>query len=99
MTSFAERYRADRRATLLQLLAEQNAWRANLSILHTALYALGVAASRDDVATDIAWLAEQGLVATTEPAPGVTVATLTARGQDVAAGTAVVPGVSRPAPR
>lgn len=99
MTSFAERWRADRRLVLLRLLSEQHGYRANSSNLHTALYALGVTASRDDVRTDLAWLAEQGLLRTESPVDGLDVATLTARGHDVVLGLAVVPGVSRPSPR
>ena len=99
MKPFAERLREDRRLVLLRLLSEQNGYRSNSSILHTALYGLGVAASRDDVLTDLAWLDEQGLVRSEEAVPGVIVVTLTARGADVASGMAQVPGVSRPSPR
>jgi len=99
MNPFTERLREDRRLLLLRLLSEQNAYRSNASILHTTLYALGVAASRDDVRTDLAWLAEQGLVRVDEMAAHVDVATLTARGHDVVVGTAHAPGVSRPEPR
>ena len=97
--SFAERLREDRRLVLLRLLAEQRGYRANSSVLHMGLEHLGVVASRDDVRTDLAWLAEQGLVTTADAVPGVTVATLTSRGGDVANGSAYVPGVSRPSPR
>ena len=58
---------------------------------------VGHTVSADRIEQDIAWLAEQGLV--TRKAPeGVTVATLTQRGQDVADGSATVPGVQRPRP-
>lgn len=97
--TFAERHREDRRLVMLRLLAEQNGYRANSSVLHAALDALAVAASRDDVLTDLAWLAEQGLVKSNEPVPCVVVAELTARGYDVQRGMATVPGVSRPRPR
>lgn len=99
MKTFAERLREDRRLVLLRLLEEQNARRANSSILHAGLHHLGVAATRDDVQTDLAWLAEQGLVQLDEAVPGVSVAALTGRGHDVVHGHAIVPGVSRPSPR
>ena len=99
MKPFAERLREDRRLVLLRLLAEQNGYRSNSSILHAALYGLGVAASRDDVLTDLAWLHDQSLVALDEAVPGVHVATLSARGHDVVLGQTRVPGVSRPSPR
>lgn len=99
MKSFAERLRADRRLVLLRLLAEQNGYRSNSSVLHAGLMHLGIVSARDDVLTDLAWLADQGLLVQEEVAPGVVVATLTARGGDVASGLAVVPGVARPSPR
>lgn len=99
MKPFAERLREDRRLLLLRLLTESNAYRSNSGVLHTTLYALGVAASRDDVRTDLAWLAEQGLVRLEDVAASVDVVSLTPRGHDVAQGHAHVPGVSRPEPR
>lgn len=99
MKTFAERLREDRRLVLLRLLSEQNGYRANSSVLHAGLEFLGVAASRDDVATDMAWLRDQGLLNLVEAVPGVNVATLTARGHDCATGLCLVPGVSRPAPK
>lgn len=97
--TFAERLREDRRLVLLRLLREQTAYRTNSSILHSGLHALGVAASRDDVTTDLHWLQDQGLVRLTEPVEGVLVAELASRGSDVASGQAIVPGVSRPSPK
>jgi hypothetical protein len=97
--TFAERLREDRRLVLLRLLSEQNGYRTNSSVLHAGLHALAVAASRDDVLTDLYWLQDQALVRLSEPVPGVQVAELTARGHDVATGHAVVPGVNRPSPR
>lgn len=100
MTTFAEKLRQDRRLVLLRLLAEQTGYLANSSVLHAGLMSLGVASSRDDVLTDLHWLKEQDLLAElTEPVPGVVVVRLGKRGNDVAAGLAVVPGVSRPGPK
>lgn len=99
MKTFADRLREDRRLVLLRLLSEQSGYRSNSSILHSCLHALGVAATRDDVATDLSWLAEQSLVRLSETVPGVLVAELAARGHDVVTGQAVVPGVSRPSPK
>lgn len=100
MKTFAERLREDRRLVLLRLLSEQHGYRSNNSILHAGLHHLGVAGTRDDVRTDLAWLQEQGLVRLTEAADsGIVIAQLTGRGQEVAEGHAVVPGVSRPSPK
>ncbi|WP_414499158.1 ArsR family transcriptional regulator [Stenotrophomonas maltophilia] len=97
--TFAERMREDRRLVLLRLLVEQNGYRANSSTLHAGLDHLAVAATRDDVLTDLTWLGEQGLVRTSEAVPGVLVAQLTQRGQDTANGMTSVPGVRRPSAR
>lgn len=99
--NFADRMREDRRLVLLRLLSEQPGYRANSSNLHAGLYALGVPGSRDDVTTDLHWLREQGLLRLEDvpEAPGLCVAEITSRGEDVAKGIAVVPGVRRPGPR
>lgn len=92
--SFAAYLAEDRRLVLLRLLAEMPAYGANSSVLHSGLDRLGHKVPRDTIKADLAWLAEQGLVALEEVGP-VVVATLAERGQDVAAGRAVVPGVKR----
>lgn len=101
MKSFAERHREDRRLVLLRLLSEQPGYRANSSNLHAGLYALGIAGSRDDVATDLAWLRDQDLLRLEQlpEVDGLTIASITPRGRDVARGEAQVPGVRRPGPR
>ncbi|RPE81834.1 ArsR family transcriptional regulator [Vulcaniibacterium tengchongense] len=99
MKTFAERLREDRRLVLLRILSEQKGYFANSSQLHAGLHFLGVAADRDDVHTDLHWLADQGLMTLSQPVPGVDVATLTTRGLSVAQGYTLVPGVSRPSPK
>lgn len=100
METFAERLRKDRRLVLLRLLSEQNGYRANNSVLHAGLNFLGVAAARDDVLTDLHWLQDQSLVRLHPTGVSeVMVAELTNRGNEVAQGHAVVPGVSRPSPK
>lgn len=89
---------ADRRLSLLLVLTETPGYRANAFLLRDAIAEIyGHDASVDQVRTDIAWLAEQGLV-TAQTHGEVTMATLTTRGADVAAGRATVPGVKRPMP-
>jgi hypothetical protein len=85
----------DRRLALLRFLDAAPGYSANESLLHAALERIGHAVARDVVRSDAAWLAEQGLVRT-EAVGGITVVEITGRGQDVAAGRAVVPGVKRP---
>lgn len=100
MKTFTERLREDRRLVMLRLLSEQPGYRMNSSNLHAGLHHLAVACSRDDVATDLAWLRDQSLVLldTVPEVPGLSLVTITARGNDVATGNAAVPGISRPTP-
>jgi hypothetical protein len=87
----------DRRLSILLLLSCSPGGACNAALLHAALPDYGHNPSGDQIAGDLAWLAEQGLL-TTRDTHGLTVATLTARGQDVAEGRATVPGVKRPRP-
>lgn len=94
--TFKDALREARRLTLLRLLHESNGYLSNSSVLHAGLHHLGVSSTRDDVLTDLTWLRDQDLIELTEAAEGVYVVKLRSRGQDVATGNAVVPGVSRP---
>ena len=93
--SFAEYLRKDVRLVALRVLSETPGFRANSSVLFNLLDQFGHAVTRDQVETELRWLAEQGLVEVDE-AGSVLVAKLTERGQDVAEGRAVVDGVARP---
>lgn len=95
--SFAQLLSEDRRLVLLRLLSAAPEYTANAFVLRPGLESLGHAMSADQLATELAWLAEQGLVEL-EAVANVTVARLTARGADVAAGRVVTPGVKRPEP-
>lgn len=101
MKTFAERLREDRRLVMLRVLSEQPGYRLNSSNLHAGLQHLSIVATRDDVATDLHWLREQGLVhlEVVPEVPGLYLVTLTSRGGDVGAGIARVPGVAAPSPR
>ncbi|RMT61670.1 hypothetical protein ALP43_03224 [Pseudomonas azotoformans] len=94
-TPYAEYLRQDIRLVILRLLAEMTAYRANSSVLTMALDNYGHTLSRDQVKTELHWLQEQGALTLDDVGP-VLVATLTERGQDVAAGRARVPGIKRP---
>jgi len=95
--SYARLLQEDRRLVLLRTLAEVPAYTANAYVLSQAAQASGHAVSLDTVKTELAWLAEQGLVQLVCEPPLV-VATLLERGHDVSQGRAVVPGVKRPQP-
>lgn len=96
--NFQETLTQDRRLSLLLVLDATPGYRANAFLLRDAVGQIyGHSASIDQIRTDLAWLAEQGLVVT-HTTGDVTMATMTARGRDVAAGVATVPGVKRPMP-
>lgn len=96
--SYPQLVTEDRRLSILLLLEASPGGSGNEALLHSALADFGHTPSHDQVRIDLAWLAEQGL-ATTRDTHGLVVATITARGQDVAWGRAVVPGVKKPRPR
>jgi hypothetical protein len=97
---FREHLAGHVRLAVLRVLEEAPGYQANSAILLSAIEMLGLRTTRDGLETELAWLAEQGLVALERLlAERLTVATLTGRGLDVALGRALVPGVARPAPR
>lgn len=96
MNGFAKLLQEDMRLVILRLLAEDSDYSHNEYVLRAALKALGHGVSQDKLRTELAWLAEQGLIATSDA--GVLVAKLTPRGKDAAEGCVVVPGVKRPEP-
>ncbi|MCB2186952.1 MAG: ArsR family transcriptional regulator [Deltaproteobacteria bacterium] len=85
------------RITVLRLLADQVDYSLNESLLLDLVGNFGFAPSRDRLRTELAWLAEQGLV-TLGGVDHCRVAILTPRGEDVARCRAVAPGVKRPRP-
>lgn len=97
MTSYRNFVTADLRLTVLRLLAGAPGYELNGSILKIALDRYGHSIASDRLATELAWLQEQGLAELREFG-GVNIAKLTARGLDVAEGRASVPGVARPSP-
>jgi len=97
VTDYSDMVNEHLRITILILLKDQNDYALNESLLLDLVPDFGFAPSRDNLRTQLAWLAEQGLVKLS----GVEhckVATLTTRGDDVAHGRATVPGVKRPRP-
>lgn len=95
MSKYADYLRQDQRLVLLRVLHEMPTYTANSSVLYNLLSEYGHAPSRDQVKTELLWLAEQGLVSINDVG-GVLIAKLTERGSDVSTGRAVVPGVKRP---
>lgn len=94
---FADFEAQERRLVLLRALEHAEKYRANAPLLRRYCEHVGHVVSADRLEADLWWLHEQGLVER-NAAEGVTVATLTVRGLDVATGAATVPGVARPGP-
>ena len=92
---FSTHLTEDRRLVVLRVLAESGGYTANEFILQQMLEQFGHVVSIDRVRTDLAWLQEQQMLTISDVAD-VQIARITARGQDVAAGRTVVPGVKRP---
>lgn len=97
MSSYRETLQEHARIAILRLLEDAPKYTSNVSMISQLLHPLGIAYTRDQVAGEIAWLKEQGLV-TTEEHVGFIVVTATLRGVEVAQGIARHPGVQRPRP-
>ncbi len=93
--SFKTLLTEDQRLVILRSLQEMAGYEANESIIDSCLDAYGHNISRDQVRSHLAWLEEQGLI-TLRNVSECQIAKLTGRGEDVATGQAIVPGVKRP---
>ena len=85
------------RLLILQELQKAPAYTHHELTLKKLLQQHGEAVSSDTLKTQLQWLHEQGLVLVKHNE--VWIATLTARGDDVANGLSHVPNVARPEPR
>lgn len=98
MSTFAEKYTKAIRLAILLALQQDTDYTLNDSVLQMALDCYGNNIGRDRLRTELNWLQEQGLLSTKAVGDYI-VATLNARGADVAEGRVDVPGVKRPGPR
>jgi len=96
--SYADELREHARIAILRLLEDAPRYTSNVSMMTDLLHRLGIVYTRDQVASEIAWLREQGLV-TSEDHAGFIVVTATVRGVEVAQGIVTHPGIQRPRPR
>ena len=85
------------RLSILQVLEQDAQYVHNETVLQSALSAVGHGVSADRLRSEMAWLAEQGLLVVSDTG-GLQIAKLTRRGGDAAQGRASVPGVARPRP-
>lgn len=95
--SYADELREHARIAILRLLEDAPRYTSNVSMMTDLLRRLGIGYTRDQVAGEIRWLQEQGLL-TTEDLSGFIIATATVRGIEVAQGIVTYPGVQRPRP-
>lgn len=95
--NYAEFATQDLRLVMLRAMHAAAQYRVNAFLLRRYCDAVGHTVTADKLATELAWLKEQGYIVL-ERAEGVDIATLTARGADIATGAASVPGVARPQP-
>ncbi len=96
--SYDELLIADLRLTILEILQAAPEYAINDYVLDSALAQLRLGVTTDQLHTELAWLAEQGLVKLEYVSvPGMTVQTvqLTRRGEDAALGRARIPGIAR----
>lgn len=95
---FTAHWRKHLRITILRLMLPAPGYRLNESLLHGQLPSRGFSIARDQVRTEMAWLAQQGLVHV-DDLDGLLVAELSLQGVDVANGHATHPDVQRPSPK
>ena len=100
MTDFLAFNTRHRRLAILRFLAAVPGYTSNVSILTDMLNSddIGIKSTRAQTTTELAWLAENGFV-TLGGSADFRVATVTARGVEVAQGIASHPDVQRPSPR
>lgn len=97
MSTLHDLVTADRRLTMLALLADSAGYSAGAPMLQLALGGMGHSAALDTINGELAWLRDAGLVALSNVG-GVIIAHVNGRGVDVARGRTSVPGVARPRP-
>ncbi|KXF92102.1 hypothetical protein [Phaeobacter inhibens] len=95
--SYADDLRKHARISILRFIEDAPKYTSNVSMLATQLPRVGIAFTRDQIATELHWLAEQGM-ATIETIGDFVVVTATSRGVEVAQGIARHPEIQRPRP-
>ena len=94
MTSYAEKFLADFRLTILEILSGAGV-ETNLTILRSAIEEVSMhRPSMDQLAAEVVWLADRGLLHKYSIGAALSGATITTRGEDAAYGRARVGGVA-----
>jgi hypothetical protein len=100
MTDYQVTLRKHRRLAILHFLEESQGFTSNVSILTEVLNSnkVGITSTRDQTATELVWLSENGFV-TLAGDSDFWVATATTQGVDIALGRSTHPHIQRPSPR
>lgn len=98
MSDFVTHWRKHLRLTILRLLVPAPGYCLNESLIHGHLPHLSFNCTRDQVRTELTWLAQQGLIHV-DDFGGLLSASLSTEGLDVAEGRGTHPDVQRPSPR
>lgn len=96
VTTFYDR--EDVRLQILLALANCVQYTANQETLIKTLKAKGHVISRDQLHIELSWLENTADAIVDAVSGGVHIATLMLRGQEIAEGTLVIPGIHRPLP-
>ena len=97
MNDLATLVTEDRRLAVLSILSSSAGYEASDALIRMMAERLGHRAALNAIQADLAWLRDAGLIGLRQTAD-IHIATLTARGADVAAGRTHVPGVARVVP-
>lgn len=95
--SYVDHLRKHRRLSILRTLDGAPSYASNESILTGMVNQFRIMSTRDQVRSEIVWLAEQGLV-TTEDLSGLLIVTATQRGIEIAQGITSHPDIARRSP-
>ena len=98
MSHYSDYLRRHRRLAMLRTLEQAPQYRSNESMITQVLNSLAIATTRDQVRTELLWLAEQGFV-TTEDVGGLLIAEATQAGQEIALGRRTHPDIEKPSAR
>ena len=97
MNKYEKRMMEHGRLAILRTLKDAPGYQSNDSIIYETLNALGIKIGRDQVKSQVQWLADQDCL-TLEELGNLKVATLTQQGLDVAQGNIRRDGIQAPGP-
>ena len=95
---YRDTVRRHRRLAILRHLEGSPEYTGNVSILEDVLTGVGLPSTRDQVRTEINWLAENGFVVARDY-DGFVVVTATQSGIEIAEARSAHPEIERPSPR